>query len=66
MQVLKELAEPVALGNNMCHYSIFSLSTGSRHGGLSLGRPRYEVVAQENARTGCGSPGVRAAGPVSI
>jgi hypothetical protein len=66
MQVLKELAGPIALGNNMCHRSIFNLSTRSRHSGLSLGRPRYEVVAQENAIVRCGSSGVRAASPVSI
>jgi hypothetical protein len=66
IHVLKELAEPAALGNNMCHRLIFSLSTGLRHDGLSLGRPRYEVVAQENAIAGCGLSNVRAASPVSI
>jgi hypothetical protein len=50
----------------MSYRSVFSLSTRARNGGLVLGRPRNQVVTQENIEPGCGAPGVGAADPVCI
>jgi hypothetical protein len=50
----------------MSHRSVFSFSTQARNGGLAHGRPRYQVVTQENTELGCGAPGVEAVGPVCI
>jgi hypothetical protein len=49
MELLKKLADPAALGDNVSNCAVLGLSAGPGHCGLALRRPREQVVAEEDA-----------------
>jgi len=66
VKLLKKLPQPAALGDDMSHSSVLRLHTGAGDGGLSLGRPRDEIVAEVDAEAGGGASRVGAANPICI
>jgi len=66
VQFLQELAKPGCLSNAVGNSPVFGLGAGPRDGGLALGGPRDEAVAEEDCIPGGGAMGVGAASPVGV
>jgi hypothetical protein len=56
MKFLQELAEPSGLSDGV---GDDGLCAGARHGVLAFGRPRHQVIAEEDALAGDGATSVR-------
>jgi len=66
MKLLKKLTKPARLSHSMCDCSILSLCTRAGDCGLAFGRPRHQIVAEEDTVAGSRSSGIRTAGPIRI
>jgi len=66
MELLEKLAQLIALGDGVGDSMILCFSTGARDGGLTLGRPRHQVVAEVDIVALRGAMGVRAHHPVCL
>jgi hypothetical protein len=66
VEFLQQLADPTALGNSMSNNPILGLSARLGHSGLALGRPRNQVVAEEDAEAGGRASRVRTPSPIRI
>jgi hypothetical protein len=60
MKFLQELAEPSGLSDGVGDGVVLGLGAGARHGVLAFGRPRHQVIAEEDALAGDGATSVGA------
>jgi hypothetical protein len=65
MQLLEDSSQPTALSHHMGHSAVLRLSTGAGHRSLALGRPGYQIVAEEDVEAGGGAASVGAARPIN-
>jgi hypothetical protein len=66
VELVEELAQPRGLCHTIGHDTVLGLSAAARDDGLTLGRPRDKVGAQEHGVTGGGPTRVGTASPVSV
>jgi hypothetical protein len=50
VELVEQLTQPDALGRGVHHCAVLSFRIGTRHGRLSLRRPRDEGVTKEDAK----------------
>jgi hypothetical protein len=60
------LADPAALGNSVSKSLILDLNARPGHRGLALGRPRNQVIAEEDGEAGDRATRVRTPSPICI
>ena len=66
VEFAEELAEPYALSGGIGHRTVFRLYTGPGDGGLALGGPRDQGIAEEHAKFRCRASSLGAAGPIGV
>jgi hypothetical protein len=66
MKLMEKLTEPTTLTHSMSYNTILSLSTRARDHGLTLRRPRYQVITEINTISRSRASSVRTACPVSV
>jgi hypothetical protein len=49
VKFLRQLADPTTLGDSVSNSPTLNLNARPRHHGLALGRPRNQVIAEEDA-----------------
>ncbi|MCI11773.1 hypothetical protein A2U01_0032875 [Trifolium medium] len=66
VKLQEKVAKPTRFINNISNTPVLSFYTGARKCGLSLGRPRNEVVTKKHTITGGRTTSVRTSTPISI